>query len=217
MKKTAAFLPILFLALSAEGSTLLSENFTGATPGGGSGPGGAYSGNIPGTQFTVTSDNVDIVGVVNGSNFSCVQNPTGNCLDLVGNEGGGQIQSVPTFSLVAGNVYTVTFEAELQGFTAGTTPTTEFSVSLGSMSQSESADPNGASYSLTFTPTTNQSGAELTFTTISAPDGVHGAVLSDIVLTDTPSSGGTAAPEPGMGGALLVSLAGLIAWKRSTK
>ena len=46
-------------------STLFAEDFSGSSP-------GTYGvGAIPGTNVSVTAANVDIVGVLNGSFFSC--------------------------------------------------------------------------------------------------------------------------------------------------
>ena len=184
----------LLWTATANAGVLFSENFSGAVPGGGSSAGGAYSaGPIPGTGFAdLAPFNVDILGVLNGTNFSCVDNPAGNCLDLVGNQGGGAITSIPTFNLVAGDTYTVTFGADLQGFSNQSASTT-FSVGLGALSQVETlvSDLN-TRYSLTFTPVSNQTGANLSFTTISAPDGVHGAVIDNITL----ASASAGVPEP---------------------
>jgi hypothetical protein len=187
---------------SAGASVLFSENFSGAIPGGGSSAGGAYpTGTIPGTQFAVTEDNVDVLGVLNGTSFSCVDNPAGNCLDLVGNEDGGAIASTTTFDLIAGHTYTVTFGAILQGYAAGQ-GFTSFDVGLGSQSRLESADGTAQQFSLTFTPPVDESGAQLSFTTVTPGDSVHGAVLDNIVL-----SGGV--PEPAAWATILLGF-GLI-------
>jgi hypothetical protein len=116
--------------------------------------------------------------------------------------------------LSAGVQYTVTFDAELQGY-SGSTPITTFDVSLGNQTQTETANGDGASYILTFTPTADEMDAELAFTSVLAPDTIHEAVLSDIVLNAGPSV--ATAPEPAsfalLGGGLLVALG----WVRRRK
>src|SRR6266853_6636412 len=113
---------MLVFAVSSVAGQLFQENFSGAVPGGG------YSyGPIPGTQFTVTGGNVDVVGVIGGSYFSCVDNPSGNCLDLIGSGGSGGISSVPTFNLTPGTTYIVKFGVVAQGVTANI----QFSVGIG--------------------------------------------------------------------------------------
>jgi hypothetical protein len=99
---------ILCAANGASAGVIFSEDFSGATP-------GTYGvGMLPGTQFNVSTDNVDVVGVLNGSNFTCTGNPAGNCVDLVGSNNGGGIQSIPTFALKAGDTYVVSFGGTLQ-------------------------------------------------------------------------------------------------------
>jgi len=179
------FLLIAMLTVPAKASVLLQEDFSGATPG--------ANNSLAGTQFQVTSGAVDIVGVVNGSFFACANNPTGNCLDLVGSPGNGAIGSIPTFNLIAGDTYTISFGYILQGFAAGTTPTSDFTVGLGSFSNMLTAIPTVQNGSLSFTASSNQTGVALTFATNAAPDSVHGAVLDHIVLMQTAR---TAVPEP---------------------
>ncbi len=209
------------LALSFTGqaaaSTIFQENFSGATPGGGSQAGGAYGvGAIPGTHITVTGGNVDVVGVVNGTNFSCVDNPTGNCLDLIGNTGSGSISSLSGLNLTAGDTYTISFGMDAQGSVGNL----QFSVGLGTFSQTVTAmpapDPNET---LTYTPSSNQSNAFLTFTSITNVDNVHGPVLDNIVVTETPGSGPgpSSTPEPGsllLLGVGLATLAGFVRQRR---
>ena len=184
---------------SAAASLLFQEDFSGATPG------ANKTGVIAGTQVEVTHDAVDIVGVLNGSFFGCVNNPTGNCLDLVGSPGLGAIQSIPTFNLVAGHTYTVSFGVVLQGFDPGDSATSQFTVGLGSFSQQLTAIPAVLQASLDVTPAGNESNVPLTFTTNTEPDTVHGAVLDHIVLTD---QGPRAVPEPSAIVALGPALAG---------
>lgn len=182
---------------SAQAATLLSENFSAAT-------GGLYgSGPIAGTAFAVTAGTIDIVGLPGGSPFSCVRLLSANCLDLVGNTGTGAIASTTGFNLSAGSTYTVSFGGLLQGFAPGAPQTTSFTVSLGSLSSTQSANASGATYSIDFTPLTDQSGAKLAFTTLTAPDSVHGVVLDSIVLS------ASAVPEPQAWALMLAGVAGL--------
>ena len=172
----------LLLTGSTSASTLFSEDFSGATP-------GTYGvGPIAGTGVSVTTDNVDIVGVLNGSFYSCVDNPGGNCLDLVGNGGRGGIASNTAFNLTAGETYTVKFGAILQGYAAGQGNTT-FTVALGSQSVTESVNGTAQQFSLAFVPLVSETGADLAFTTVVPGDGSHGAVLDNITLT-------SGVPEP---------------------
>ncbi|HEY2706877.1 MAG TPA: PEPxxWA-CTERM sorting domain-containing protein [Caulobacteraceae bacterium] len=202
----AALAALALTGAAAQAGTIFTEDFSGAIPGGGSGPGGAYGGAIPGTQISVTTDNVDLLGVLNGTNFNCVDNPAGNCLDLVGNQGGGGIESVPTFNLVAGDTYTVAFGANLQGDFGGNTPTTTFDVGLGTLSQSETlAAAVNTAYTLTFKPVVDETGAELTFTTVTGADGVHGAVIDNISLAQ--SAPVSDLPEPASWALMLFGIA----------
>src|SRR5215472_2060850 len=138
------FVLVLVLAVSAKaGTVLLQENFSGATPG--------PNNNLAGTQFQVTSGAVDIIGVLNGSFFACVNNPAGNCLDMVGSPGPGAVASIPTFNLVAGDAYTISFGYILQGFVMGTTPTSDFTVGLGTFSTVLTAIPTVQHASISFT------------------------------------------------------------------
>ena len=184
----AAAVMALAAAGSASAGVIFSEDFSGATP-------GNQGGVIGGSQFTVTGSNVDVVGVLNGSFFTCVDNPAGNCLDLVGASGGGQIAANPVFNLVAGRTYGLTFGEVVQGYSPGDAAFTTFSVSLGDMTQTFTA-PGGVvtPYALIFTPLADQLGAKLVFTTLVPADSVHGAVIDNIVLSET--GGAVGVPEP---------------------
>src|SRR5437879_2110521 len=70
---------MLVFAVTSVAGQLFQENFSGAVP-----AAGYTFGPIPGTQFTVTGGSVDVVGVIGGSHFSCVDHPSGNCLWLSG-------------------------------------------------------------------------------------------------------------------------------------
>ena len=161
---------------NAQAKTLLSEDFSSAVPGTHSG------GVISGTQFQVTESNVDIVGVLNGSFFTCTNDLIGNCCDLVGNAGSGAIASVATFDLAADVSYGIDFNAILQGFPPADPSVSQISVSLGSFSETLLATPVGNVFSVRFTPLADEAGAQLGFTTLTAPDSVHGAVLDNIML-----------------------------------
>ncbi|HEY5300285.1 MAG TPA: PEPxxWA-CTERM sorting domain-containing protein [Acetobacteraceae bacterium] len=177
-------------ASAADASVIFSENFASSV-------GGNYGAPsvIPNSQFYVSAGNIDLIGTPSGSPFSCVDNPGGNCVDLVGAFANGGITSTPTFLLVAGDTYTVSFGSNLQGFSATDTAMTTFQVSLGDLSQTETltAADGDKAFSITFSPTANETGASLSFLSLTAPDAVHGAVIDNIVLTQTPE---IAVPEP---------------------
>jgi hypothetical protein len=186
----AAFALYAAMLGSASAGTIFSENFSGATP-------GLYGGAIPGTGFAATNGNVDIIGVLHGSSFSCVNNPTGNCLDLIGNVGIGAITSTTTFNLLVGHTYTLTFNDIVQG--GNTLPSELFDVSLGSLLRQETSLSTAVtSVTEVFTPSSEQDGATLVFSSITNDDNVHGPVLDSIVLTDAGSGQPVGAvPEPG--------------------
>ena len=190
------------LALSvcpASASIVFSEDFSGATPG--------ANNSLAGTQFSVSSGAVDIVGVLNGSFFTCVNNPSGNCLDLVGSPGLGAITTNPTFNLVPGDTYNISFGYILQGFPTGsTTPTSDFTVGLGSFSDQLTAIPTVQDASLSFSVGSNETGVNLTFAALTSPDNFHGPVLNDIVVTET---SGSVVPEASTWAMMLLGFAGL--------
>ncbi|GAB2178206.1 hypothetical protein [Dongia sp. agr-C8] len=177
--KTAALAGILLIATvaGAQAATIFSEDFSGATPGQGYNSGTG----IPGSQFTVTSGNIDILGQLNGNLFGCSGNPGGNCLDLIGDQGQAIIQSTVAFDLIAGTTYTVSWTDFLQG---GHAPGTqlEYSVSLGTHSQNYFSEPITQLLSLQFTAAATQLGALLVFDTIGNINGFHGPVLSGISI-----------------------------------
>jgi hypothetical protein len=175
--KSAALAGFLMVATltGAQAATIFTEDFSGATPGQG------YNGGIAGTQLTVTSGNVDILGQLNGNLFGCSGNPGGNCLDLIGDQGQAIIQSTVSFNLIAGTTYTVSWTDFLQG---GHAPGTqlEYAVSLGSHSQSYFSEPITQLFSLQFTAAATELGALLVFDTIGNINGFHGPVLSGISI-----------------------------------
>jgi hypothetical protein len=187
------------VALPASASVIFSEDFSGATPG--------ANNSLAGTQFTLTFGAVDIIGVLNGSFAACVNNPGGNCLDLVGSPGLGGISSIPTFNLTAGDTYAITFGYILQGFATGVTPTSDFTVGLGSFSNQLTAIPMVQDASLSFTPGSNETGVNLTFAALTTPDNFHGPVLDHIVLTETSSV--TTVPELSTWAMMLMGFAGV--------
>lgn len=180
---TSAALALAAPALAGT-TTLLSEDFSGATPG------QDYSGALSGTAFHVTTANVDILGP---TLFGCADNPAGKCVDIVGDQNAGGIATASGFNLTAGDTYKITFGANLQGYATGT-GSTSFTVGLGGFAQSETliGGPS-VQYALSYTPTTSQSGVSLSFVTTVPGDSVHGAVLDHIVLTQTTAGG---VPEP---------------------
>ena len=119
-------------ASAADASVVFSENFANSI-------GGNYSepAVIPNSQFYVSAGNIDLIGTPSGSPFSCVDNPGGNCVNLVGAFANGGIASTPTFSLVKGDSYTVSFGSNLQGFSTTDNAVTMFQVGLGNLSQTE--------------------------------------------------------------------------------
>ena len=174
---------------AAQAATVFSEDFSGATPN------GSYTGAIAGTKFTVSASNVDIVGVKNGSFFSCIGNAGGNCIDLVGNAGPGAVVTSTPFALVAGTAYTLIFGDVLQGYSPGDSATSLYTAVVDGFTHTFTSTPNVTQQTFSFTPLTSVSNATLTFNVLTAPDAVHGPVLSNIVLSGTPPVI-AAVPEP---------------------
>lgn len=176
---------VLCLTGAPAAAAVFTENFSGAAPGPNS--------SLSGTAFAVTSGAVDIVGQQNGSFFSCDANLAGNCLDLVGSPGNGAIQS-SIIPLVAGGTYTINFTHDLQGFNTGDPVTALFTVALGSFSQQLAATPSTTMTMLSFVAALSDPNARLSFIQNTAPDSVHGAVLSDISVDEM--FPGPGVPEP---------------------
>jgi len=202
---------LLGAAGTAQAGVIFSEDFSASISGNYSAPSA-----IPNSQFVVTAGNIDLIGTPSGSPFSCVDNPGGNCVDLVGAFANGGITSVPMFSLVKGDTYTVSFGSNLQGFGPTDTAQTTFQVSLGDLSETETltAADGDHPFSVSFTPTANESGATLGFLSLTAPDSVHGAVVDNIVLTQT---AGTAVPEPATWAIMLTGFGAMGAAMRSRR
>ena len=178
------------------GTTIFSEDFSTAIAGNYGAPNP-----IPGSQFTVFTGNVDLLSMSQG-NFGCSDNPSGACVDLVGAFANGGITSPSNLTLSKNDTYTVTFGADLQGFSTTDTAQTMFDVSLGDQTQHETltAAEGNTQFSLTFNPTASQSDAAITFLSISGADSVHGAVIDNIVVSAEP----TGVPEPASWAMMLV-------------
>lgn len=171
----------------AQAATVFGEDFSGATP-------GTYSGTIPGAKFTDGGSNIDIVGVLNGSFFTCTANPGGNCIDLVGNQGAGAVITSTPFALIGGTTYTLTFTDLLQGFSAGDGTTATYAATVGGFTRNFTSTGAVANQSFSFTPLGSINAATLAFTVLTSPDSVHGPVLSNILLGSTGVA--SAVPEP---------------------
>ena len=199
-------------------SVVFQEDFSGAVPGGGSEAGGAYGGPIAGTQFTAPGGNVDIVGVLNATNFSCIGNPGGNCVDLIGNQAAGGIVSTVGINLTAGATYTISYVDILQGFPTGdSTPVIDFDVALGTHVFHETADPTVTAVTLSFVAGASELGALLGFGTTTAVDTVHGPVISDIKVTENLAVSTTPLPAALPLFATGLGAVGLLARRRKRK
>ena len=183
---SAAAAALLGAGAAQASTTLLSEDFSGVAA-------GLYSGAITGSVFSTYGANVD---VITPATFSCVNNPGGACVDIVGNQGAGGIQSNAVFNLTAGSTYAIDFNAILQGYAPTDLNTTTFTVGLGSFLQTIVLGPNAQSFAFNYTASGNETGSLIFSTTIPA-DSVHGAVIDHISLTETaavvPTDG---VPEP---------------------
>jgi hypothetical protein len=206
--KTVGLAASLFIGsmMAAEASTIVfSENFSGATEGLG------YTGTIAGTQLKVTSGDVDVIGP---ANYSCVANAAIKCLDLIGGSGQGSVASTIGIDLHAGDTYTIDYTDVLQGFALGSTPSLDYTVSLGSHSFNTASIPTVQLMSFSFTAAANELGALLTFVTTQNLDNVHGPVISGITVTETAAVAATPIPAAlplfasGLGGL------GFMKWRR---
>ena len=179
---------------AAQAQTVFSEDFSGATPGFG------YTGRITGTKFTASRD-VDIVGQLNGSFFSCGPlNPGGNCIDLIGGTGPGGTTTSTQFSLAAGVLYTLAFDdAGMAG--------NVYSAAVDGFSQTFLSVGSVVNNSFSFTPLTSTDAATLAFTTITSPDSSHGPTLANIRITGAPTAPPGAVPEPASWAMMIVGFA----------
>ena len=180
---------LLCLAPNLYSGVILTENFEAATPGGG------YTGAIPNTVFTVTGNNVDIVGDQHGSYFLCSSGAGTNCLDMVGSGGApNAVQSNAVFNILAGQQYLLTFDSSGSGPNAGFVwnGSAVFGADIFLFSAVGGASGNAVTHqSFAFTASSTASGAHLTFNDFNAPNSVHGIELDNIVLQSV-----TAVPEP---------------------
>jgi hypothetical protein len=159
--------------------SLLSESFASSYPAAGEETDGAYDpGTLPSTQFAVTAGNVDIMGVDNQVSGSCTANPSGNCLDLIGNAHMGAIASLRQYDLDPGTTYTIQFTVVAQDVKSNL----DFTVGLGAFSSPVTATPKKQLIRLYYTPTSIESMATLNFASVTDVDGEHGPVLSNIAL-----------------------------------
>jgi hypothetical protein len=207
-KCTAISFSLLAAALvsPASATTIFSEDFSGGTPGANS--------LLAGTQFSVTSGQVDLVGVTNGSFFTCAGSG-GNCVDLVGSPGEGTIKS-SLLTLIAGDNYKISFNVILQGFAPGSSPTSDYNVSLGSGLFNETAIPTYQSLALTFQELSSTT-SPLIFESLTSPNGLNGAVISNITVDDLGAT--SAVPEPSTWAMMILGFAGIgfMAYRRKSK
>jgi hypothetical protein len=161
--------------VAAEAGTIFSENFSGATE-------GSYgTGNLGGTQFKVTTGDVDVVGP---ANFTCVADAAIKCVDMIGSSGHGAMETTFGLALHKDSTYTISFTDILQGFALGGPQTLAYTVALGSHSFNATSTPNVVLQSFSFTATADEIGAVLAFATIGNIDNVHGPVLSGISVAE---------------------------------
>jgi hypothetical protein len=165
---------------------ILAENFSGAFHVGYEDPGGSFDlGVIAGTQLTVTDGNVDILGVQNGTaNGTCQADPSGNCLDLIGDMGRGAVQSLANYTLDPSYTYTIEFNVDTGDLGGGST--LDFMATLGSFAQKVTATSTSQKIDLYYTPTSSEPNSPLGFMSITNVDGLHGPVLSGIELCAHP-------------------------------
>lgn len=182
---TLAVFVVYGVCASIQGATLLTENFNELTP--------ALAVTSAGAFATINGTNVDIVG---GGLFGslCAAPESGNCVDLSGTGGNpqGVLQTTSSFTLMPGTDYFLSFDliGSQRGNTASAT------VTFGPYSQTFSL-PSG---DVTSGVVTNQlvtvsaaTVANLTFTN-NTPGNI-GLLLDNVIITTSPSGGGTV-PEP---------------------
>lgn len=106
---------VMFGTGAASATVLFSESFSQAQT---NGTDASYGvGLIDNTGFFVSSGTIDIGGSLNttfGAAFACGHNPGGNCIHLIGATL-GSITTVNSFSLLAGQTYTISMGATLLG------------------------------------------------------------------------------------------------------
>jgi hypothetical protein len=185
-------------AASWAGTTLLSENFNGLTPG--------LTQTFVGAFSAIDGTNVDVVGgAVYGS--LCVAPEAGNCVDLDGSGGKSQgvLQSTSPLILEPGVNYFLSFD--LTGSQRGVSTST--TVNFGPYDQTfllASGNNTGGIVSDALITVTTPTTAYLTFT--SNTPGDVGALLDDVIVTSS-SPVTTGVPEPATFGLLGLGLAGI--------
>lgn len=157
--------------------TLLTDHFSSATPVGGS--------NLAGTAFLVVTQNVDVVGNINGSFYTCGVGAN-NCIDLVGETAKGKISSIASFNLVAGRSYLISWaqanspQAPPDGYI--------LRVTLGSftadVSVGNQTDDVFGPKTRTFVPSTNESNVHLSFEALTQVNTIWGPKIDDIGLVE---------------------------------
>ena len=190
----------------AAGTTLLySQNLAQVTPG------LNQTGAIAGTGLTVTQGDIDVFGAPPGKAgvYSCPPPLTSSqtCIDLNGDQP-GQLTTDETFDLTAGNTYTVQFDL------AGNIPTdglSQYTIDAsfgnsGLYAFSVTPDESFQTESFSYSPTTDEPGAQLVLTSAqTTADPHYGPIITNIVITDPPASD---VPEPN---AVLPLMTGLTA------
>ena len=111
-------------------------------------------------------------------------NPSGNCLDLIGDMGRGTVQSYVNYMLDPRYTYTIEFTVDT-GDLGGST-TLDFMATLGSFAQKVTATSTSQKMDLYYTPAALEPEAALGFMSITDVDGLHGPVLSGIELCAHP-------------------------------
>jgi hypothetical protein len=184
-----ATMPAKNLGMRTSG-ILFSEDFDGGWHVG-TDIGGSFGlGTLPGTNLSVTSGAVDVLGVLNGGgNGTCPTKPTGNCLELAGHAGPGSVASIPVFDLDPAHTYIVQF-------TVVAPEDLPLTVQLGGSTWNLVARPKQKTHRLAYTPPAFEAGVGLSFTGSSAADGDHGPVVSDIVLCAKPAGTTGKCPTP---------------------
>jgi Protein of unknown function (DUF642)/PEP-CTERM motif len=188
LRSWSAAAAALFIGVSAQAAPIFSDDF-GNQP---------FSLNTAPTGWTVTSGTVDVVT----AGF-CV---SGSCVDLDGSTGDAGVLS-RSFNLVAGTLYTLTFD--LSGNKRGGLD--DVTVGFGSASRffdDLAANAPYATYTLDFTPGVDGSYA-ISFSNAGG-DNV-GALLDNVSIATR--NGGTV-PEPASAALLLAALLGAVAATR---